>query len=693
MRMFIEAVKIRITGESGKVYERYLNFQKNDEAIQEISMIYGKNTFGKSTLINSIVYALKGEDIYSKNKYPINYNIILEQFLGDKVKNAEVYLQLFNQEQRIVVLRDATDKEEAAMVFYNVFLEERDNGKSLSEKASSKEYYKMTKDRNLTGNKTYQEFLFSFLKIDPIRKVTEDNTEEGLIFYIQNLLPLFVIIQDAWTDIQTNNPRYSIKAVKETAFEVIMKLSSSHVAKYDYLLEQYQSELRQKTNSINDLKEVVQILKYESTEDIEIELSKNNETVQDMQEKLSRLENGKHVVDNVLSTIRAKFKHANLIVKRYEQSLSLLNREISEYEYYLNKIQFDIEKNDKLKTAKKLIGILPIEKCPRCLNKIAIEPESEILSNNCSLCGSEMQNVDNTQLTLEYLKDELSDFKRILTLKKDSKQEMEGKLTTARFELKEIKNQMDDYEDFLKPKNLEQYIYYSREIGRISNSSKELEKDKEIISKYEKLKIEKDELQVKIDDFKEKKKDALKKQEQDKNKIRYFETEFKKLLSKFDFLRQGFENKRIEEIKEELKKNNGLVEAQETVIQKIYKNIKIDTKDYNPKIEGMNLYNITSSSGLIRIILSYYITLLKTALKYKSDTNHPFLLILDEPRQQNLDIETFNAFLNELYSLQSKYTNQFQVIIASSEKGECKDEDIRLHLREDNYLLKELIEN
>jgi len=150
---------------------------------------------------------------------------------------------------------------------------------------------------------------------------------------------------------------------------------------------------------------------------------------------------------------------------------------------------------------------------------------------------------------------------------------------------------------------------------------------------------------------------------------------------------------RIDEIKEELKKNNGLEEAQENVIQKIYKNIKIDAKDYNPKIEGMNLYNITSSSGLIRIILSYYIALLKTALKYKSDTNHPFLLILDEPRQQNLDIETFNAFLNELYSLQSKYTNQFQVIIASSEKGECKDEDIRLHLQEDNYLLKELIEN
>ncbi|MEE3952812.1 AAA family ATPase [Peribacillus frigoritolerans] len=687
--MFIEAVKIRIIGDSGKEYGRYINFLKNN-AIQEINMIYGKNTFGKSTLINSIVYALKGEDIYSKNKYPINYDIILERFLGDRVKSAEIYLQLFNRGQRVVVLRDAMDKEEAAIVFHNVSLENNDSGKSLSEKAASKEYYKMTKDRNLIGNKTYQEFLFSFLEIDPIRKITEENTEEGLIFYIQNLLPLFVIVQEAWTDIQANNPRYTIKAVKETAFEVIMKLSSSHVAKYDYLLEQYQSQLRQKTNSIKDLKEVVYLLKYDNTEEIEKEITKNKETVQEFQEKLSRLENGRQVVDNVLSSIRTKFKHANLFVKRYEQSLSLLNREVSEYEYYMNKIQFDIEKNDKLKTAKKLIGILPIEKCPRCLNKITPDEELELSRNHCSLCGSEMQSVDNTKLTIEYLKDELSDFKRLLELKQEARQETEGKLTAARFELKEIKTQMDEYDDLLKPKNLEQYVYYSREIGRISNSSKELEKEKEIISKYETLVKEKKEIQGKIDDLKTKKKDVLNKQDQDKKKIRFFEKEFKKLLIKMDFLRRGFEEKRIEEIKEDLKKHNAKEEVQETVVQKIYSSIEIDTKDYNPKIERMNLYNITSSSGLIRIILSYYTALLKTALRFKSEINHPFLLILDEPRQQNLDMETFNAFLEELYSLQKNNPNQFQVILASSEKGSCNDNDIRVHLDENNYLIKEL---
>ncbi|WP_179877733.1 AAA family ATPase [Bacillus thuringiensis] len=692
--MFIEAVKIRIVGSSGKIYGRYLNFLRN-ESIQEISMIYGKNTFGKSTLVNSIIYALKGEDIYPKNKYPINYEIILERFLNDTVKSAEIYLQLFNQDKRVVVLRDAMDKEEAAIVFHDIFLEENDDVKLLAKKAKTKEYFKMTKDRNLIGNKTYQEFLFSFLNIDPIRKLTEEDTEEGLLFYIQNLLPLFVIIQEAWTDIQANNPRYTIKAVKETAFEMIMKLSSSHVAKYDHLLELNRTKLRHKTNSINDVKEVIRLLKYNNRLEIEKEINQNIEMVKDFQEKISLMENDRQVVDNVLSEIRAKFKHTSQIVRRYEQNLVVLNREISEYEYYLNKIQYDIEKNDKLKTAKKLIGIIPIEKCPRCLNAITLDEDRELATHHCSLCGSEMQHEDNTKQTLEYLKDEKADFKRLLEVKQEAKQEIEGKLTSARFELKEIKYQMDEHEETIKPKKLEQYLYYSREIGRILNSIKELEKDKEIILKFEKLEEDKNKVLEKIDELMAKKKAAKNKKEQDRKKIRFFEKEFKKMLFKMDFLSRGFEEKKIEEIEENLKKQNEKEnlnqQDEESVVQKIYKSIYIDTEGYNPKIEGINLYNITSSSGLIRIILSYYISLLRTALAFKTDINHPLLLILDEPRQQNLDIETFNTFLKELYSLQKKYSGEFQVILASSEKGSIREKDICLYLNEDNYLIKELV--
>jgi len=689
--MFIEAVKIRITGNSGKIYGRYVNFLKANK-IKEISMIYGKNTLGKSTLINSIVYGLNGEDIFNKKKKnPINYQIIIEKFLGDSIKNAEIYLQLYNQNERVIVRRDALNEEEAVTVFNNVTLEENDDINSLEKKAGTQRFFKMKKDRNLIGNKTYQEFLFDFLKIEPIRKYTEDGKEEGLIFYMQNLIPLFVITQEGWSDIQASNPRYSIKAVKETAFELILKLSSSHVAKYEHLLEMYRNELRHKQNSINDIKEVVRILKHDNKTDIESDINKSNVLMKEFQEKISNMENGKLVVDNVLSSIRAKYKHTSLIVRRLEQSYNILKREITEYEYYLNKIQYDIEKYDKLKTAKKLIGLIPLETCPRCLNDIKIDEELELSTNNCDLCGSEMQIVEDNSLTLEYLKDELSDFKRLIAMKEEKRKDIEGKLTSARLELKEIHSQMDEYEEDIKPKNLEQLLYFSREIGRISNSIKELEKDREILIKYEKLLEEKANIVSKIDNISEKKKAAENKEEVDKKKIRYFETEFKKMLSTLDFLKQGFEEKKIKEIKDNLGKKGEEIE-EESVISNIYKNIRIDRKDYYPKIDGINLYNITSSSGLIRIILAYYISLLKTAIKFKVDTNHPFILIMDEPRQQNLDIETFDKMLNDLYKLQKDTPNQFQVILASSEQGECREEDIRIFLDDNNYLIKEINE-
>ena len=58
----------------------------------------------------------------------------------------------------------------------------------MAERAAGKNFYKISKDKNIVGNQTYQEFLFSFLGIEPIRKANtdveeeENNKEERLIF-------------------------------------------------------------------------------------------------------------------------------------------------------------------------------------------------------------------------------------------------------------------------------------------------------------------------------------------------------------------------------------------------------------------------------------------------------------------------------------------------------------------------------
>ena len=103
-------------------------------------------------------------------------------------------LQLNNKGKRIV-LRDAKDYLEPITVFNDVKLERYDIGKTLDEKASTKEYFKVRKENNIIGNRTYQEFFF--LEIEPPREIDEDEQDGGLIFYIENLLPLNVIQQEA----------------------------------------------------------------------------------------------------------------------------------------------------------------------------------------------------------------------------------------------------------------------------------------------------------------------------------------------------------------------------------------------------------------------------------------------------------------------------------------------------------------
>ena len=63
--------------------------------ISEINMIFGKNTLGKSTLIESLVYGLNGEAIYGKKQREIlNFKLLLRKFMDEKLEHAEIYLQL-----------------------------------------------------------------------------------------------------------------------------------------------------------------------------------------------------------------------------------------------------------------------------------------------------------------------------------------------------------------------------------------------------------------------------------------------------------------------------------------------------------------------------------------------------------------------------------------------------------------------
>lgn len=492
--MFIEAALIRVQTDQ-ELFLRFVPFRKENGSIKEINMIFGENTLGKSTFIQSIIFALNGEEIYGIRKSDIvGFKDLFKLHYKQKVLQAHVFLQLINEGERVIVVRDAMNWSEPVTVIWGVELDRNDNLEELLHKSTAHAFYKMRKENNLRGNATYQEFLFSFLSITPIKdsdaSIEED--DEGntkLLFYIQNLMPLFIIHQGAWHDIQAINPRYGLRDIKKTAFEVLLRFSGTEAITARYELEKLESLLKQKTTSLNDSSELIGIIALKESSSIEAEINKLNIEIREHQDRIEAMESGDHESNLVINRIRNDFRISSQKLRRSRETMDTLDNEIGEYNFYINKILSDIEKNDKLKTAKKIIGILPVNTCPHCLNTLEVDLEEELKSNTCGMCGSPFKSANSIQQDhyLGYLKDELKDFKKLKDMKEKEKSEVYSNVVLAELEQAELKKAMNAFEEELRPKNLQAYNFHSREIGRLQNVITQLNKDKEIIQRYEKL--------------------------------------------------------------------------------------------------------------------------------------------------------------------------------------------------------------
>jgi hypothetical protein len=123
--------------------------------------------------------------------------------------------------------------------------------------------------------------------------------------------------------------------------------------------------------------------------------------------------------------------------------------------------------------------------------------------------------------------------------------------------------------------------------------------------------------------------------------------------------------------------------------------IKLDANDsYTPYLDNFDIYNISSSSDNIRIILSYYLALLQTSIKLNKDNSikYPNILIFDEPKQQNLDNDSFVDCINVIEKIAPEDS---QVILTTY--SELKEDRVKFEKyivyemkSKTDYLLKQI---
>jgi hypothetical protein len=110
-------------------------------------------------------------------------------------------------------------------------------------------------------------------------------------------------------------------------------------------------------------------------------------------------------------------------------------------------------------------------------------------------------------------------------------------------------------------------------------------------------------------------------------------------------------------------------------------NISISEDTYRPVHEGFDLGFDLSASDMIRAMWAYLVSFAETGLIYP--TNHLRLLVLDEPRQQEVHRIDFAAFLHRLAIDAEK---GLQVIVATSEEHDS----IRMMLKESPHYIVSL---
>ena len=91
--------------------------------------------------------------------------------------------------------------------------------------------------------------------------------------------------------------------------------------------------------------------------------------------------------------------------------------------------------------------------------------------------------------------------------------------------------------------------------------------------------------------------------------------------------------------------------------------VGISRGNYEPESSGLNLSADVSASDLIRMQWAYLLALVETGRTLK--TNHPGLLIMDEPQQQSVQEQDFRATI--AYAVRLPQT---QLIIATSDESQ-----------------------
>lgn len=661
----IRSVRLEINTSEG-LYGRTFTFGEG------LNIVRGNNSTGKSTLFQAILYGLGFEELLGGRNEKTMQSVLKDQVeypTGQFHSVLQSYIYLEIEGNSIVTTRRSVHSEVRKPQLIEVFM-----GPLLTNPGMTPPSQPMyVHDKGGASDELYGFHVYLATLLN--WKLPEVLTAKGDThrLYLQQVAPAFILEQKSgWSELFATMPYYGMRNAETRVVEFLLGLDvfenqkrrqrvsieKQNLSGRWQVLHQQMTKLAERSggrlNGVDTLPTIINdfglVNIYVAAEEGEIRLK---DLAEKSRHKLVNLEGREaQSVEQGLAhnseALQKSTERLNQLTLNQDMLASELvyDRErLKQFERQLLAVQEDLRKNKGARKVKTLGAEIKMptaqEHCPTCSQPV-----------NDSLLPTDIKQVPmRIDENIAFLEAQL----RMIEVYNEAQQgivrEKEIRLHNYQTTLDEVRQRIRSLKrELIRDERMPSVVaiedrlnlrkrveFYNRMVDEFDShldDLKNLVRSFEALSKKEK-ELSKDGLSV-----------------HDRTKLGNLQSTFIQLLRKFKYQSKPFDSIRIDT-------DSLLPVAQKLAGEDQYYNIKFDS----------------SASDFIRCMWAYFTSLMLTSLRHAG--NHPGLMILDEPKQQEMALDSFRAFLSELAAIEQCQT----LVFASFENADSSFQEVTQGLK------------
>lgn len=661
--MRFRELSVKITTLNGEYFGYNIKFGNG------LNIIRGDNSSGKSTFVNSLIYAFGMEEIIgSKGNSSLPYALKTKFDINGvehRVLDSTVFLELENNSGDIITLKRYIYSKDIDTKLIHIIHGPYLSGQSTS---SFKSQYTFVHD---PGSAQFPEQgFFAFFQdyLGLVLPQLSDNKGRETKLYLQSVFSALIVEQKrGWTDYIANIPYFGISGMREKVSSFLLDLDVFRNAKRLNELQSHRSKIISNwSESVSELKlsllnKQLSITGISKTPTINFDSKfvqvgeRSGDEILGLTDVKERLNNELQIINKpiipsddvseelVKSIEKAQDRIDELLTLQQicGSQIKIDTAQLCQYKESLEGIEKDLKSN---KLTQKLVDFgasqvdLSIAKgichtCSQPVDDILISPDSiampmTLVENITHLdnqkkmtkslvVGLEKSIENNKEKATLINKEIINKRRELISIKRDIKSTDTVRETHVRKKL-QIENRLSDIG------NSEHFINEKlQELTELSKGYKVVNGDIEKLSKYRFSKP-------------------------DWQKIQHFTSTFKSLASTF-----GYRSAEVSDI--EIKPDTLLPYLKDIELREVDKT----SEEIKSSNLSADVKSDSSASDFVRLIWAYLISLHLTSRSQGG--NHPDIILFDEPAQHSMSTKSVNALMKTLLN-----SDNLQSIVAAS---------------------------